>query len=154
VRARRDLVVGLAALALSLALAAPAAAAVELISATPTGAAPDAPSTLGDVSQDGRFVVFASQAANLTSGQVDAPHRPGDPFGAGSWDVFLRDRVTRKTTLVSHAAGLPTTGGRIGNGNDDSQFPRLSGDGRWVVYVSRRSNLVPGQSGSAAPDRR
>src|SRR5260370_32342791 len=51
------------------------------------------------VSQDGRFVVFSSEASNLVSGQIDAP-RGGYYSSAigGHWisldpDVFLYDRL-------------------------------------------------------------
>src|SRR5204863_379278 len=52
------------------------------------------------LSDDGRYVVFMSNAADLVPGQVDIN---------GAFDVFLRDRFARTTTLVSHAATSPTT---------------------------------------------
>jgi len=141
----------LAALALSLIAIAPAAGRaagerIELISKSnaPTGA-PSGLSTLGQISADGRYVVFISPAPDVIPGQVDRPDQPDDPFNRGSWDVFLRDRATGKTTLVSHASTSAVTGGLIGNGNDDCIFPSISADGRYVAFVCRRQNLVPGQ---------
>lgn len=140
-----------AALALTLIAIAPAAGRaagerLELISKSnaPTGAASGL-STLGQISADGRYVVFVSPAPDVIPGQIDRPYQPGDPFTPGSWDVFLRDRSTGKTLLVSHASTSAVTGGQIGNGDDDCLFPTISADGRYVAYASRRQNLVPGQ---------
>src|SRR5947209_34923 len=47
------------------------------------------------VSKDGRFAVYTDTAANLAPGQV----MDSTTFA----DVFLFDRATGKTTLVSHA---------------------------------------------------
>jgi len=82
-------------------------------------------------SADGRYVVFWSDASNLVSGQVDRNT---------SNDVFLLDVVTGGITLVSHAAGSPTT-----TGNAYSHSPEISSDGRYVVYRSFATNLVAGQ---------
>jgi Tol biopolymer transport system component len=148
-RGRTYLFAGLIALALT-AGAAGAASRIELISQSSSSeGAPSGLSTLGQISADGRYVAFVSRAGDVISGQVDQPARPGDPLTPGSWDVFLRDRATGKTTLVSHASSSAVTGGTIGNYTDDSIGPVLSPDGRYVAYLSRRANLVPGQSGSA-----
>jgi Tol biopolymer transport system component len=73
---------------------------------------------------DGRFVVFSSSAANLV---------PGDTNGVE--DVFLRDLWTGSTTLVS---AHPDTGVP---GNGRSWAPLLSGNGRYVVFLSQATNL-------------
>lgn len=83
------------------------------------------------LSADGRYVVFASWAADLVAGFVDQ--------NGSSWDVFLWDRDTGLVTLVSHAPGLSTT-----TGNDHNDHPRISADGRFVVFVSRATDLVAG----------
>jgi Tol biopolymer transport system component len=84
-------------------------------------------------SAGGRFLVYASTAANLVPGQVNT---------AVADNVFLYDRTTGTTTLVSHAVGSSATGG-----NGDSDNARISGDGHYVVYTSSGTNLVAGQTG-------
>ncbi len=83
------------------------------------------------VSADGSYVAFSSSSSNLVAGQAD--------FN-GVNEIFLFDRVAGTVTLVSHAAGLP------GAGNGSSDSPRLSGDGRYMVFQSHATNLVSGQS--------
>jgi uncharacterized repeat protein (TIGR01451 family) len=86
----------------------------------------------GDMTPDGRFVVFASAASNLV---------PGDTNGVG--DVFVRDRRTGVTERVS-------VGPKGVQGNGDSNFlgistaPAISDDGRYVAFKSDASNLVKG----------
>ena len=83
-------------------------------------------------SADGRFTVFQSTATDLIPGQVDA--------NSGGQDIFLYDRGTSLTTLVSHSAGSPTT-----TANDDSSEVAISRDGRFVAFISYATDLVPGQ---------
>ncbi|MBI5606907.1 MAG: FG-GAP repeat protein [Deltaproteobacteria bacterium] len=80
------------------------------------------------ISGDGRFVAFTSTAANLV---------PGDK-NSGS-DIFVHDRQTGQTTLVSVASDGT-------QGNNDSWDPSISGDGRFVAFTSFASNLVPGDT--------
>ena len=86
------------------------------------------------VSLDGRYVVFSSYADRLYPAQVD---------GNGKSDIFLHDRVTRKTILVSHSASSAVTAG-----NAESTFPQISRDGAWIAFQSRATDLVPGQQDS------
>jgi Tol biopolymer transport system component len=83
------------------------------------------------VSDDGRFVVFDSQAGNLV---------PGDTNGAT--DVFVRDRVTGTTIRVS-----VTSDGQ--EGDRDSKWPDISSDGRFVAFESEAANLTPGDAGDS-----
>lgn len=76
------------------------------------------------ISGDGRFVAFRSEADNLVMG--DGPDS----------DIFLHDRVTGQTEIIS----LSSTGV---HGNDYSNDPHVSGDGRIVAFGSRASNFVP-----------
>ena len=80
------------------------------------------------LSADGRFVAFATTAANLD---------PADADGAMP-DVYVRDLLTSATTLVSRADGL---GGAKGDGA--SRAPAISADGRFVAFVSGATNLSP-----------
>ena len=54
-------------------------------------------------------------------------------------DVFVHDRETGETTRLSEV----TFGDRIEEGDNASSHPRISGDGRHVVYLSGASNLDP-----------
>ena len=85
------------------------------------------------ITADGAFVAFASRATNLVSGQ-------SDPNG-GKEDVFLFTRATGTVTLVSHIPGNATT-----TANDFSEAPTFSGNGAFVAFISRATNLVTGQS--------
>ena len=81
---------------------------------------------------DGRHVVFYSEAPDLV---------PGDTNGVG--DIFLRDRLTRTTTLVSvDSSGI--------QGDGDSEYPTISADGRYVAFTSHATNLVPGDTNGFA----
>lgn len=76
------------------------------------------------ISDDGRFVAFFS------GGQWD----PHDNNGEG--DIYVRDRLTRTTRLVSRS-----TGGWVGD--KVSAWPVISGDGRFIAFESDATNLVP-----------
>jgi Tol biopolymer transport system component len=80
------------------------------------------------ISADGRFVAFVSYGDNLV---------PGDTNGVG--DVFVRDRRTGQTTRVS----IVSDGSQA---NDQNLYPSMSADGRLVAFVSRATNLVPGDT--------
>jgi Tol biopolymer transport system component len=140
---------GLRCLAVTAALLAAGAGAgragqVELISRAATlsdtaaGGAPFANSSSVSVSADGRYVVFVSTAVNLVPGQVDAQTRLF-PYFQGN--VFLHDRVSGTTILVNHAPGAATT-----TANSSAAEPAMSADGRYVVFTSDATNLVPGQN--------
>jgi Tol biopolymer transport system component len=83
------------------------------------------------VSDDGAWVVFRSRATDLVAGGSDAN---------SDTDVFLFERATGVVTLVSHAAGAADVAA-----NQPSANPRLSADGRLVLFTSGATNLVPGQ---------
>ena len=85
-------------------------------------------SSFPSISADGRYVAFHSIADNLV---------PEDTNGAP--DVFIHDRQTGITELVSFS-----TGGV--QGNLTSKDPSISTDGRFVAFWSYASNLVPGDT--------
>ncbi len=101
----------------------------ECVSVDSAGAPSDGSSfSPPSVSADGRYVAFQSQATNLV---------PGDTNGAN--DVFVHDRQTGTTERVSlDSAGM--------QGNAFSGYPSISGDGRYVAFVSFAGNLVPGDT--------
>jgi len=77
------------------------------------------------ISADGRFVAFGSVASNLVANDTN-----------NQSDVFVRDRVAGATELVSvSSAGQQTNG--ISYAED------ISGDGRFVAFMSAATNLVP-----------
>ena len=77
------------------------------------------------ISADGRYVAFQSTATNLV---------PGDTNGVT--DVFVRDLVAGTTEIVS-----VDSSGVIGN--NDSRYPSISADGRYVAFQSYATNLIP-----------
>ena len=78
------------------------------------------------VSSDGRWVAFHSWASNLVAGDSNS-----------RLDVFVRDRQTGQTIRVSvDSSGV--------EGNDASSTPAISGDGRYVAFISHATNLAPG----------
>lgn len=106
-----------------------------LISGDRAGAVGDGASTLNDfstsfktrkISNDGRFVVFSSRAADLTA--------TADTNGVE--DVFVRDLTTGTTELIS------VNNSGIESGNGASTGATISSDGRFVAFVSQATNLV------------
>jgi len=101
--------------------------AISLTSAASGGAqGNDASGFSLDVSNDGALVVFSSLADNLV------------PFDFnGTEDVFLHDRINGTTECVSvDPAGFPSNG-QSGGG-------QISGDGRYVCFMSRATDIGPG----------
>ncbi len=89
-------------------------------------------STLPSVSQNGRYVVFASDANNLVAGDTNE-------FA----DIFMRDMITGTTTRIN----VDSAGNQA---NDRSYQPTISSDGRYVAYGSWATNLVAGDSNQYA----
>ena len=117
-----------------------------LISSGLDGEAADSDSTAPAISRSGQFIAFDSYAGNLTSNDTNVCPPPRQ-LGAGMscLDVFLFDRETKKTELVSvgidGTSGLAGTAG--GGGWDDPM--RVSEDGRYVYFKggNTRTDLVP-----------
>jgi len=105
----------------------------ERVSVDSAGAQADADpahhgSYLPSISADGRFVAFASFAPNLV---------PGDTNARG--DIFLHDRRFGTTVRSS----VDSTGAQ---GDNTSDYPSISSDGRFVVFGSLATNLVAGDT--------
>jgi hypothetical protein len=93
-----------------------------------TGAEGNGFSSNASITDDGRYVTFSSQSSNLVAGDTNS-HQ----------DVFVYDRNTQVTTLVSvDSGGGPTNG--------DSETPWITPDGRYVVYSSDATDLVAGDT--------
>jgi Tol biopolymer transport system component len=128
----------LLALALIVSLAAPARAAKDdlvLVSRAngTAGVSGDDEAGGASISADGRFVAFASAADNLS-----------DEDGQFI-DVFVRNVQTHTTTLVSRASGVAGAAG-----DDSSDTPSISADGRFVAFVSGARNLSDEDNDAAA----
>jgi Tol biopolymer transport system component len=100
----------------------------ELASVASDGTQSNGPSSYASISADGRYVAFVSAGSNLV---------PDDTNGFE--DVFVRDRIIGTTGRVS----LASDGTQA---NHASGFPSLSADGRYIAFVSRATNLSPGDA--------
>ncbi|NOY79395.1 MAG: hypothetical protein GXP31_00165 [Kiritimatiellaeota bacterium] len=95
--------------------------ATERVSIDSAGAGADAPCSRPWISGDGRFVVFLSAASNLD---------PTLRARAGAQQVFLHDRDTGRTQLVSvNNTGTPA--------DADCFAPFISNDGRYITFSSK-----------------
>jgi Tol biopolymer transport system component len=102
--------------------------ATERISLSTAGAEGDWNARYAAVSADGRYVAFSSNSTNMA---------PGDTNSA--YDIFIRDRLNLTTEMVSvDNGGL--------QGTQQSIYPALSADGRYVAFESNAPNLVPGDT--------
>jgi cyclophilin family peptidyl-prolyl cis-trans isomerase len=98
------------------------------VSVSTAGVQGNGTSDNADISGNGRFVVFSSDATNLINGDTN-----------GKRDIFIRDRVAGTTARISVSLG-----GGLANGHSD--WARVSDDGRFVVFESDATNLVAGDT--------
>jgi len=102
----------------------------ERVSLHTSGAQPNGMCSFPSISDDGRMVAFQSVATNLFPGDANA-----------AWDVFVHDRASGETRLVSRSsAGEP--------GDGPSQSAVLSADGSFVAFQSHATNLAPDPNGA------
>jgi Tol biopolymer transport system component len=106
---------------------------ISRVSVTSGGAQAQGESTSPAISADGRAIVFASNADNLSATDT-----------GGFSNIYLRDRQTGQTVWVSHALD-----GSAPNGFSDT--PTISGDGNLIAFVSSANNLV-GYDAKSLPD--
>jgi Tol biopolymer transport system component len=92
------------------------------------------------ISADGRYVLFSSAANNLVLATNGNPIPLVFP---PKLNVFRRDRTNGTTSLVS--VNLSGTAG----GNGDSYPSAVSTNGRYALFESSASDLVPGDTNSA-----
>jgi LPXTG-site transpeptidase (sortase) family protein len=76
------------------------------------------------ITPDGRYVAFHSGATNLVANDTNV-----------YWDVFVHDRTTGATTLVSVNSAGDQAADYVGN-------PSISADGRYVEFQSSSADLV------------
>lgn len=114
-----------------------------------------APYSQPSLSPDGRFVAFAfphvtevprKQSRNSGDVIMAVPPQPGQDSGGVvsgyqemtetfGWDVFVKDRQTGETRIVSTSSeGKPADG--------NSQRASITADGRFVAFESSATNLV------------
>ncbi len=101
------------------------------VSVDSNGMQANSDSTLPSISDDGRYVAFASNASNLVSGDAD-----------GLGDIFVHDMQTGITILASVDSS-------DAKGNNISIGPSISGNGRYVAFASIATNLVLGDTNGA-----
>ncbi len=100
------------------------------VSVSSEGDEADGPSYEPDISADGRYVVFTSNADNLVEGDAN-----------GQADVFVRDLLTGVTSLVSVSHRARATD-RSPDG--ESSAPAISPDGGHVSFSSDAPDVVRG----------
>ena len=104
--------------------------AIDRVSVDVNGNQGDGSSYDPNISSDGRFVTFSSDATNLVSGDSN-----------GSSDIFVYNRDNNTIERVS----VDTNGNQ---GNASSYDPNISPDGHFVVFQSLSTNLVSGDTNS------
>jgi Tol biopolymer transport system component len=105
-------------------------AATTRISVSSTGSQANGTAAAPAVSADGRYVTFSSTASNRTPAHTDR-----------AWAVFVRDLRTSTTTWVS-----PSALGTEGDSAVGSLMSVISGNGRYVSFMSTAANLVAGDT--------
>lgn len=95
------------------------------VSVAGSGAEGNCYSDYPTISTNGRYVSFYSCASNLVDGDTNA-----------RFDVFVRDRFTLRTTLISVT-------GDGDQADADSIRGYISSGGRYVAFESYATNLVP-----------
>jgi len=98
------------------------------VSVSSSGVQANDGSLWASISADGRYVAFESGADNLVSGDTN-----------GAPDIFVHDRLTGETTRASLGMGGVQA-------NSGSYRAAISGDGRYVGFLSGATNLVSGDT--------
>lgn len=86
------------------------------------------------LSEDGKRLVFYSEAANLVAGDTN-----------NLWDIFVHDQAASAITRVSLTSG----GGERNQGSESASrvvMPAISGNGRVVAFATTASNMVAGDT--------
>jgi Tol biopolymer transport system component len=105
----------------------------ERVSLTAGGAQADGASISPAMSADGRYVVFASEAA-LVGGDTN-----------GVLDIYVRDRRTKETRRISEKPG-------VGQSPLPAEHPAISPNGAFVAFDSAGEFADTAQSGSGRPN--
>lgn len=95
------------------------------VSISTEGTEADDGSYAPDISADGRYITYYSNATNLVDNDTN-----------GKFDIFVHDMqgcITQRLSVSTNGEGA----------NDDSYFPAISPNGRYVAFYSSATNLVP-----------
>ena len=132
-------------LLVALVVAGPAQASVfdtTLVSAlAPPGGGGDGDSSVPSTSDDGRYVTFESEAGNLSTADDDS-----------FVNVFVKDLQTGEVKLASRGIGGPANGDSDSSVFSAAYGPEISGNGRYVVFASKATNLVNGDPDAGKPE--
>lgn len=104
------------------------AGTTERVSLRTNGTQGNSSTTQTSISANGRWVAFSSFATNLVPGDTN-----------GHFDVFIHDRQTGTTELVSVRSNEAQA-------DAPSTSPSVSRDGELVAFKSTATNLVPGDT--------
>lgn len=112
----------------------------ERVSKPVSGGAGGGGGSASAISDDGRYVVFLSSAVDL----IDAPPPACSLLDCPRYQhVYVRDRVTGRTTLVSEGYnGGYANGSTTAASRSQGARPTISADGRYVAFHSNASDLV------------
>jgi len=93
------------------------------------------------LSANGRFLAFASEDPDLSDEDLDnSTTLAGDTFPVR--DIFVYDRSTGAIVLASRANGAKGAAG-----NQDTNLPSISADGRYVAFQTGATNFLRGSYG-------
>lgn len=105
----------------------------QVVSVSAAGGPADGPSEAPAISADGRYVAFYSQAKNLVAQGVTG-------------NVFLRDTCVGALNCMPKTSSVDVEpDGSAPNGKTGRQVA-ISGDGRFVGFISRATNLISGNA--------
>jgi hypothetical protein len=109
----------------------------QVVSVSALGGPANGPSEAPAISADGRYVAFYSQAKNLVSQEA-------------SGNIFVRDTCVGAVDCTARTSAVDVASdGSAPNGKTGRQVA-ISGDGRFVGFISRATNLVS-DSGTVPP---
>jgi hypothetical protein len=128
-----------------------ASANITLISVSSSGARGDGDSFACAISSSGRYVAFTSRATNLVSNDAnlaaDVFVRDRDVDGDGLFDEPNAVSTTRVSLSSDGTEGGTDSG--VGGGAVDEFRSGISGDGRFVAFLSTATNLIVSDTNSA-----
>ena len=102
---------------------------IELVSAIPSGRAGNGPSHSSQISANGRYVIFVSEADNLVAGDNNQ-----------CADIFVRDLRSGRTQRIT--PNIVTDNANSWEANGPSSQPCISIGGRFIAFTSLASNWV------------